>query len=86
MLRVIGLVKSFRLADGGAVPAVDGVDFAVADAQCFALLGPSGCGKTTALRCVAGLEQPDQGTVEIGGRVVSDAARATAIHPDFAAP
>jgi iron(III) transport system ATP-binding protein len=75
MLKVTGLAKSFPLADGGAVPAVDGVDFEVPAAQCFALLGPSGCGKTTALRCVAGLEQPDRGTVEIGGQVVSDAAR-----------
>jgi iron(III) transport system ATP-binding protein len=75
MLKVSGLAKSFTLADGGAVPAVDGVDFAVEGAQCFGLLGPSGCGKTTALRCVAGLEQPERGTVEIGGTVVSDAAR-----------
>ena len=74
MLKVTGLAKSFALTDG-SVRAVDGVDFTVADAQCFALLGPSGCGKTTALRCVAGLEQPDRGTVEIGGEVVSDAAR-----------
>src|SRR5579871_2342425 len=74
MLKVTGLTKTFALADG-SVRAVDGVDFTVADAQCFALLGPSGCGKTTALRCVAGLEQPDGGTVEIGGEVVSDAAR-----------
>src|SRR5205085_2428401 len=74
MLKVTGLAKSFALADG-AVRAVDHVDFTVEDAQCFALLGPSGCGKTTALRCVAGLEQPERGTVEIGGQVVSDAAR-----------
>jgi iron(III) transport system ATP-binding protein len=75
MLKVTGLAKSFPLADARTVPAVDGIGFEVAGAQCFALLGPSGCGKTTALRCVAGLEQPDRGTVEIGGTIVSDAAR-----------
>ena len=55
--------------------AVDGVSFEVAPAQCYALLGPSGCGKTSTLRCVAGLEQAERGTIEIGGRVVSDPAR-----------
>jgi iron(III) transport system ATP-binding protein len=73
MLRVTGLSKSFAPADG-PVRAVDDVSFEIADAQCYALLGPSGCGKTTALRCVAGLEQPEHGRIEIAGRVVSDAA------------
>jgi iron(III) transport system ATP-binding protein len=73
MLKVTGLAKSFAMSEG-AVRAVDDVSFEIADAQCYALLGPSGCGKTTALRCVAGLEQPDHGRIEIGGHVVSDAA------------
>jgi len=38
-------------------------------------LGPSGCGKTTILRCVAGLERPDEGEIAIGGEVVFSAAR-----------
>ncbi len=53
-----------------SVAAVNGVSFAVDEGQFYTLLGPSGCGKTTTLRCVAGLEQPDAGTVTIAGRVV----------------
>ena len=71
MLTVSDLAKSFVSPDG-AVKAVDTVSFSVAPAQCYALLGPSGCGKTTILRCVAGLEQAEQGSIAIGGRVVSD--------------
>ncbi|HEY6994484.1 MAG TPA: ABC transporter ATP-binding protein [Xanthobacteraceae bacterium] len=71
MLTVSDLAKSFVTPDG-AVKAVDGVSFSIAPAQCYALLGPSGCGKTTILRCVAGLEQPEQGAIAIAGRVVSD--------------
>lgn len=51
----------------GAHVAVDGVDLTVAAGQFAALLGPSGCGKTTLLRLIAGFEQPDAGTIVIGG-------------------
>jgi iron(III) transport system ATP-binding protein len=70
MLTVTDLAKSFVTADG-AVEAVAGASFSVAQSQCYALLGPSGCGKTTILRCIAGLEQAEQGSIAIGGRVVS---------------
>ena len=53
-------------------PAVDHLDLEVADGELLVLLGPSGCGKTTALRMVAGLEEPDEGEILIGGRVVND--------------
>jgi iron(III) transport system ATP-binding protein len=79
MLTVSGLAKSFVAADG-AVKAVDHVSFSVAEAQCYALLGPSGCGKTTILRCVAGLEQAEQGSIAIGGRVVSDMTSFVPVH------
>jgi ABC-type Fe3+/spermidine/putrescine transport system ATPase subunit len=79
MLTVTGLAKSFAAA-GGAVKAVDGVSFSVAPAQCYALLGPSGCGKTTILRCVAGLEHAEQGSIAIGGRVVSDPDTFVPVH------
>ncbi len=51
----------------GGVTAVDGVTLAIRRGEFFALLGPSGCGKTTLLRMIAGLEEPDEGTVRIGG-------------------
>jgi iron(III) transport system ATP-binding protein len=73
MLKVQGLAKSFAGA-GGAVKVIDGVNFEVPEGECYALLGPSGCGKTTTLRCVAGLEHADAGTITIGGRTVSDPA------------
>ena len=47
----------------------------LAAASRTALVGPSGCGKTTLLRCLAGLEAVSEGTIELAGRVVSDATQ-----------
>lgn len=55
----------------GDVVAVAGVDLDVKSGEFFTMLGPSGSGKTTMLRMIAGFEQPDSGTVEIGGRDVT---------------
>ncbi len=55
----------------GDFTAVDGISLKVAKGQFVCLLGPSGCGKTTTLRCVAGLEEPDDGGVLIGGKEVT---------------
>ncbi len=41
----------------------------------LAILGPSGAGKTMLLRCVAGLEHPDRGSIALGGRVLLDTER-----------
>src|SRR5687767_4295042 len=61
-----GVRKTF-----GPVVALDRFELEVKRGRTLCLLGPSGCGKTTALRLIAGFEQPDQGTVEINGRRVA---------------
>src|SRR5437016_10746709 len=63
-----GLTKTF---DGGARPALQELSLEVRDGEFLVLLGPSGCGKTTALRCIAGLEEPTTGEVLIGEREVT---------------
>lgn len=55
----------------GSVQAVQDVFLTVGAGETLALLGPSGCGKSTVLRLVAGLERPDAGRVEVGGRDVT---------------
>jgi len=61
-VELTGLRRSY-----GDVHALDGLDLHLHPGELVVLLGPSGCGKTTALRILAGLEQPDAGTVRVGG-------------------
>jgi iron(III) transport system ATP-binding protein len=65
-VEVRGLSKQY-----GSVQAVKGVSFDVAEGEFLTLLGPSGCGKTTTLRCIAGLERNEEGSITIGGKPVS---------------
>jgi multiple sugar transport system ATP-binding protein len=66
-------VKITRLEKNYAgVPAVRGIDLEIADGEFTVLVGPSGCGKSTLLRTIAGLEDVDGGTIEIGGEVVNE--------------
>jgi sn-glycerol 3-phosphate transport system ATP-binding protein len=51
--------------------AVDALTCTIADGEFMVLVGPSGCGKTTALRMVAGLEEPTSGAIAVGGKVVN---------------
>ena len=76
-VRVRGLRKTF-----GGLAAVDGVSLAVEAGHTLALLGPSGCGKTTILRCLAGLENAQEGVIEIAGRTVFDAGAGIDLKPE----
>jgi iron(III) transport system ATP-binding protein len=68
ILQVDGLTKRF---EPEAPPVVSQVGFTVEDGEIFALLGPSGCGKTTTLRCIAGFEAADAGTVVLQDRLLT---------------
>jgi multiple sugar transport system ATP-binding protein len=56
----------------GKVRAVEDLNLKAKDGEFLVLLGPSGCGKTTVLRMIAGLEEPTQGEIYIGDRLVND--------------
>ena len=56
----------------GSFVGVNRFDLTIADQEFLVLLGPSGCGKTTTMRMIAGLEDPTEGDVYIGGKRVND--------------
>ena len=64
------------------VPALDGVNLEVLDGEFFTLLGPSGCGKTTTLRCIAGLETPDEGEILVSGAPLYSARQRVNVVPN----
>jgi multiple sugar transport system ATP-binding protein len=66
-VKISGLHKRFA-----GVHAVRGIDLDIPDGEFTVLVGPSGCGKSTLLRTIAGLEEIDDGTIEIGDEVVND--------------
>lgn len=73
-LRVRGLRKTYAEGRGETVAALDDVDVEVPQGELLVVVGPSGSGKSTFLRCIAGLEVPDAGSIEVGGRDVTSKA------------
>ena len=87
MLSLRNLTKFYPPTGGGApasimVPALRGVSLEIARGEFFTLLGPSGCGKTTTLQCLAGLEHPTTGTIDIDGSVVFCSDRKVVVPPN----
>ncbi|MBV9750358.1 MAG: ABC transporter ATP-binding protein [Acetobacteraceae bacterium] len=66
----------------GTVRAIEQLTLHVRQGEMLVVVGPSGCGKTTCLRCLAGLERPNAGTITIGGRVVTAMDRGVFVPPE----
>jgi iron(III) transport system ATP-binding protein len=79
-LRIEGLTK--RFAGKPPTTAMDDLSLEIEQGEFLVLLGPSGCGKTTTLRCLAGLETPDEGRITFGERPVFDSSARLNLSPD----
>src|SRR5512137_1283466 len=65
----------------GKVTAVNKVSLTVEPGSFLTLLGPSGCGKTTLLRCIAGLEDPNDGEIYIGEKLLYSQQKGISLPP-----
>ncbi|MEU0630017.1 dipeptide ABC transporter ATP-binding protein [Streptomyces sp. NPDC005989] len=82
LLDVSGLTKHFPIKAGfpirrtvGAVQAVDGLDFSVAEGESLGLVGESGCGKSTTGRLITRLLEPTAGRISYRGQDITHASR-----------
>jgi len=76
-----GVVRRYpaRSRRGEPVAALDGLDVSVRDREVLAVVGPSGCGKSTLLELIAGLQDPDAGSVAVAaGATAAERRRADA--------
>lgn len=64
------------------VCAIRDINLSLSKGNMLAVLGPSGCGKTTLLRCIAGFETPDSGSISIAGKEIFNSATNTNIKPE----
>jgi iron(III) transport system ATP-binding protein len=79
MLSVRGLTKIYGDRSDSKAGGVRDFSFELPPGTFFTLLGPSGCGKTTTLRCIAGLERPDAGQIQVGNITLHDSTTGTSV-------
>ncbi len=76
-LQINGISKQF-----GQIRAIENLSLEVKEGELLAVLGPSGCGKSTLLSCVAGIEQPDAGEIQLSERPLFSLERKINVPPE----
>ena len=74
-IQITGLSKTFAVAGGKSVTALQDTDLHTDQGSFLALLGPSGCGKSTILRILADLENPTSGDIRVDGKTPAELRR-----------
>src|SRR4051794_22102605 len=67
LIRLTGISKAFA-----GVQALRGVSFDLRAGEVHALVGENGAGKSTLIKVITGAHQPDEGTIEVQGRIIKD--------------
>lgn len=80
-VRMINLTKTYRFGRQ-TLHAVAGISLEAPDSKILTLLGPSGCGKSTTMRCIAGLERPDDGEIYFDQRILFSRTQRVSIEPE----
>ena len=68
VLKVKNISKKYQ-AENGEVEALKDISFSIKEGEFVSLIGPSGCGKSTVLSIIAGLEEKNDGEIEIDGQI-----------------
>lgn len=77
LLTVNKIYKSF-----GKTQVLKGIDFSLEEGQVLAIIGSSGSGKTTLLRCLNFLEQPDDGVIQLGDKILFDSCNKVTLNDE----
>jgi iron(III) transport system ATP-binding protein len=79
-IRIVNLQKTF-LVGKDKVEALKNINLEVEEREFFVFLGSSGSGKSTLIRCIAGLEEPDDGEIWLGDELIFSKARSLSLDP-----